>query len=117
MSFWKFLDILGGIVTYVRNFVINFIFLIIAFFVFIAILASIATEPEETVWEANQIVYINPQFTIYDSPRMESRIEVLLNAINGTRYEHLYTEQLRKIFDAAAGDTNVKAVVLDLSST
>ena len=117
MSFWKFLDILGGIVTYIRNFVINFIFLIIAFFVFIAILASIASEPEDIVKEANQIIYINPQFTIYDSPRMESRIEVLLNAINGIRYEHLYTEQLRKIFEAATDDVNVKAVVLDLSST
>lgn len=117
MSFWKFLDILGGIVTYIRNFVINFIFLIIAFFVFIAILASIASEPEDIVKEANQIIYINPQFTIYDSPRMESRIELLLNAINGIRYEHLYTEQLRKIFEAATDDVNVKAVVLDLSST
>lgn len=117
MSFFKFLDYIGGIITYIRNFVVNAVFLLIAFIVFMSILAAVLSSPEDAVLSADKIVYVNVQNTIHDAPRMESKLEKLMNAINGVREEHVYTEQLIKIFDYASTDPDVEAVVLDLSRT
>lgn len=115
MSFWKFLDLIGGIITYVRNFVINAFFLLFIFLFFIIIMAGLATTSDDSVPETNKIVFVDVHSTIYDAPRMESRIEVLLNTINGIHEEHIYTEQLKRIFDYASTDDEVEAVVMDLS--
>ena len=117
MSFWKFLDLIGGIITYVRNFVINAFFLLFIFLFFIIIMAGLATTSDDSVPETNKIVFVDVHSTIYDAPRMESRIEVLLNTINGIHEEHIYTEQLKRIFDYASTDDEVEAVVMDLSHT
>ena len=117
MSFWKFLDLIGGIITYVRNFVINAFFLLFIFLFFIIIMAGLATTSDDSVPETNKIVFVDVHSTIYDAPRMESRIEVLLNTINGIHEEHIYTEQLKGIFDYASTDDEVEAVVMDLSHT
>ncbi len=117
MSFWKFLDLIGGIITYVRNFVINAFFLLFIFLFFIIIMAGLATTSDDSVPETNKIVFVDVHSTIYDAPRMESRIEVLLNTINGIHEEHIYTEQLKRIFNYASTDDEVEAVVMDLSHT
>ncbi|WP_405349567.1 signal peptide peptidase SppA [Ruminobacter amylophilus] len=117
MSFWKFLDLIGGIITYVRNFVINAFFLLFIFLFFIIIMTGLATTSDDSVPETNKIVFVDVHSTIYDAPRMESRIEVLLNTINGIHEEHIYTEQLKRIFDYASTDDEVEAVVMDLSHT
>jgi protease-4 len=80
-------------------------------------MAGLATTSDDSVPETNKIVFVDVHSTIYDAPRMESRIEVLLNTINGIHEEHIYTEQLKRIFDYASTDDEVEAVVMDLSHT
>ena len=80
-------------------------------------MAGLATTSDDSVPETNKIVFVDVHSTIYDAPRMESRIEVLLNTINGIHEEHIYTEQLKGIFDYASTDDEVEAVVMDLSHT
>lgn len=116
-SFLRFLDGIGGAVTYVRNFFLNVLFLIL-FFVFVAFLGFlIGAGDRETRDPVGGILYADIGETVFDAPLIESRIEKLIRKINGGDDRHIHAEQLRRVVDRAGKDDRIKALVMDLSGT
>ena len=113
----KLLDQIGGIITYIRNFFINAIFLLLLLLFFFAFLISASLSGSDEILDTNEIIYIDISDTIYDAPLMESKVDRLVNAINGVSVIHIHTDELKQIFENAAHDHDVKAIVLNLSST
>lgn len=113
----KLLDQIGGIITYIRNFFINAIFLLLLLLFFFAFLISASLSGSDEILDTNEIIYIDISNTIYDAPLMESKVDRLVNAINGVSVIHIHTDELKQIFENAAHDHDVKAIVLNLSST
>ena len=95
----KLLDQIGGIITYIRNFFINAIFLLLLLLFFFAFLISASLSGSDEILDTNEIIYIDISDTIYDAPLMESKVDRLVNAINGVSVIHIHTDELKQIFE------------------
>ena len=124
MGFLKFLDNVGAVCTYIRNFFLNiffFLFLffgIISFFCLMGMLALLSDGSGSDSGVKNPkspvlLVLINT--SVQDAPPVESVSYLILNALqNNKPKDYFYLQDFRKAVQRASEDDKIKAMVIRL---
>ncbi len=116
----KHLNFIGSVITYVRNFVLNVIFLLFVLFIVTGILisAAVSTKGNEEL-AANvdkSLLYINFNGEIRDAPLVITPLDELIRQLENEGDESKYfLEQYLEVIRTATEDKNVKYLVMNLS--
>lgn len=124
MGFLKFLDRIGAVCTYIRNFFLNiffFLFLffgIISFFCFLGVLALISEGAGSSSSVKNPkspVLSVLINTAVQDAPPVESVSHLILNALqNNKPKDYFYLQDFRKAVQRATDDNKIKAIVIRL---
>ena len=114
----KHLNFIGSVITYVRNFVLNVIFLLFVLFIVTGILisAAVSTKGNEEL-AANvdkSLLYINFNGEIRDAPLVITPLDELIRQLENEGDESKYfLEQYLEVIRTATKDKNVKYLVMN----
>ncbi len=124
MGFLKFLDNVGAVCTYIRNFFLNiffFLFLffgIISFFCLMGMLALLSDGSGSGSGVKNPkspVLSVLINTSVQDAPPVESVSYLILNALqNNKPKDYFYLQDFRKAVQRASEDDKIKAMVIRL---
>lgn len=124
-TFCNVLNAIGATITYIRNFVLNAIFLFIIFIIALAIILAIAVSdsdknkqdvPEENYYSRN-IIYVELGNTLEDSPKIANPAQDFLDTINDDVKPYVFYQDLIDSIKLATKDDNITTLVINAQAT